>query len=237
MNRALSHSIIATLALLLPAVAAAADGKPAQFQPPEDLATGWYARMETDEGRIIARLLPEQAPQTVAHFAALAEGRLEWLDPASGETHKGHFYDGTMVYKVKAGFQFEAGDPSGTGRGGPMIFVPREGMGPVDFSSSGRLGMTQAAGGRNSAYQFFVTYAAQPRMTGRYNCFGEVVSGLEVVLEITGVKSHSNGRPLEPLVISEIRIFKVGSPPPLPDPLPYTPTRRKLVLKRKGMAE
>jgi hypothetical protein len=39
---------------------------------------GWYARLDTDKGPIVAKLLPDQAPQSVAHFAALAQGRLEW---------------------------------------------------------------------------------------------------------------------------------------------------------------
>ena len=40
------------------------------------LDEGWYARLETDRGMILIRLLPDQAPQSVAHFAALAEGKL-----------------------------------------------------------------------------------------------------------------------------------------------------------------
>ena len=56
----------------------------AGFVPAEGLAEGLYARIETSLGRIVARLLPEQAPQSVAHFAAMAEGQLEWFDMTTG---------------------------------------------------------------------------------------------------------------------------------------------------------
>jgi peptidyl-prolyl cis-trans isomerase A (cyclophilin A) len=214
---------------------AAIEGGVGEFQPPDGLHPGWYARIETDMGRIIARLLPEQAPQAVAHFAALAEGELEWIDPSTGEAFKEHFYDGVKVYKAEAGSRFEVGGRSGTGRGGPLMFVPPEGMkGPVDYSSPGRLGMTRAAGGRLSAFQFFVTYASQTRLNRSYPCFGIVVSGLETVLDISQVKTYSNGRPIEPVHIRKIRIFSVGEPEPLPDPVPYTPQPKKILLHREG---
>jgi peptidyl-prolyl cis-trans isomerase A (cyclophilin A) len=224
--------IISVFLLFVTTTAAATDE-----QPPEGLEAGWYVRMETPRGRIVARLLPDQAPQSVAHFAALAEGRLEWLDPASGEMHKGRFYDGTTIHKVKAGSHFEAGDPSGTGRGGPPLYVPREGLGPVDFTGPGRLGMTRTAAGMNSAYRFFVTYGRQRRLNGQHNCFGKVVEGLEIVMELTGVKAYSNGMPLEPMAISEIRIFKVGDPQPLPEPVHYKPEHKPVTLERRSGAE
>jgi peptidyl-prolyl cis-trans isomerase A (cyclophilin A) len=204
--------------------------KGAEFQPPEGLHPGWYARIETDMGRIIARLLPDQAPQAVAHFAAFAEGELEWIDPATGETNKSPFYDGVQVYRAEAGFLFEVGGSSGTGRGGPLIYIPSEGLeGPVDFSGAGRLGMTRSPTTYFSAFQFFVTYGSRPNLTGMHPCFGVVVSGREVVLEISTVKTYSNGRPIEPVVINEIRIFSVGEPEPLPEPLPFKPEPRRML--------
>jgi peptidyl-prolyl cis-trans isomerase A (cyclophilin A) len=219
------RSVCAVILLVFAGVAIAdGEGESAVFQPPEGLHTGWYARIETDMGRIIARLLPEQAPQAVAHFAALAAGELEWLDPATGEVRKEHFYDGAKVYKAEAGSHFEVGGQDGTGRGGPQMFIPPEGLrGPADFSGSGRLGMTRSPGSRFSAYQFFVTYAARPAFNRGHPCFGVVVSGKEIVLGISQVKTHSNGRPIEPVHIKSIRIFAVGEPEPLPKPVPYTP--------------
>jgi cyclophilin family peptidyl-prolyl cis-trans isomerase len=232
------RTIFAVSILFLIVAAFAGEEKTeAEFQPPEGLHPGWYARIETDMGRIIARLLPEQAPQAVAHFAALAEGELEWLDHATGETHKAPFYDGVQVYKAEAGYRFEVGGSSGTGRGGPLLYLPREGLeGPVDFSGAGRLGMTRSPDGPQfSAFRFFVTYGARPRLTGLYPCFGVVVSGREIVLEISAVKTYSNGRPIDPVLINEIRIFSVGEPEPLPEPLPHKPEPRRMLDRRDSL--
>lgn len=192
---------------------------------PENLAEGWYAHIDTSMGRIVVQLLPDQAPQSVAHFAGLAEARLEWMDPLTGEVRKNHFYDGTLVHKALAAERFEAGSPTGTGRGGPVMWVAHEeAEGGVDFRFPGRVGMTRASGRRVSAYQFFVTASAQPHLSGHHPCFGVVVSGMEVVTRITGVKTYSNGRPIEPVTIEKVRIFKIGDPPPLADPVPHHPT-------------
>ena len=205
---------------------------------PENLPEGWYAWIETSMGRLAVQLLPDQAPQSVAHFAALAEARLEWTDPLTGEVRKNHFYDGTEVHKAVAGDRFEAGSPSGTGRGGPVMWVSHEeAQGPVNFSFPGRVGMTRASGRRVSAYQFFVTASAQPHYTGRHPCFGLVVKGMDVVIDITGVKTYSNGRPIEPVTIERVRIFKIGDPPPLAEPVPHHPTPAEFKLKERPAAD
>jgi cyclophilin family peptidyl-prolyl cis-trans isomerase len=234
-----TRSVAVMIGLLLVFVAGApAHGGAPEPALPLDLPEGWYARIETSKGRIVARLLPEQAPQAVAHFAALAEARLEWTDPATGESRKNHFYDGTRVHRAEAGIRFEAGSPTGTGRGGPEIWVPfEEKNGPIGFNAGGRLGMTRAPGRRVSGYQFFVTATAQPFMTGGYPCFGVVVSGLDVVMDITSVKTYSNGRPMEPVIIEEIRIFSRGDPRPLPEPRKHQPEPAQLQLMRKPREE
>lgn len=202
---------------------------------PAHLAEGWYAKIETSLGTIIARLLPDQAPQSVAHFAALAEGRLPWTDRVTGEGREGPYYDGQQVYQAVAGQRFDAGDPTGTGRGSPLIFVPFERKGPVSFNAPGRLGMATNTLGWVSGTRFFVTSAAISWLSAQSPCFGEVVAGKDVAWSICAVKTDPNGHPIEPVVIQRIRIHKVGSPPPLPDPISYKPPRlRKLQLKPEG---
>lgn len=194
---------------------------------PANLPEGWYARIETSFGTILARLLPEQAPQSVAHFAALAQGRLAWADAATGETRQGRYYDGVEVHRAVAGQSFETGDRTGTGRGFPPIYVPMEGTGPVTFDGPGRLGMIPGPAGRVSGAGFVVTAAAMPWLKNRCPCFGQLVQGRDVVQMISSVKTNPRGKPLEAVIIREIRILKAGSPPPLPDPLPYLPEKRR----------
>jgi peptidyl-prolyl cis-trans isomerase A (cyclophilin A) len=194
---------------------------------PEDLPEGWYARLDTDRGTIVVRLLPDQAPQSVAHFAALAEGRLSWTDPLTGQEAAGHYYDGILIHKALAGERFEAGDRTATGRGAPPYYVPPEGFGPVNFAGPWRMGMTRFPGGAISGVVFFVSVASQPSLNGKHPCFGEIVAGKEVVWDITLAETTSHDTPREPIVIDKVRVHAVGHPDALPEPSPYVPTRPK----------
>ncbi len=215
--------VICTLTLTV------ADESVGEFTPPEGLPDGWFTRIDTSEGRIIARLLPGQAPQSVAHFAALAQGRLEWFDE-TGQLQRRPYYDGIKVHKVIAGLLFEAGIPSGPGQVAPALFLAREGAGLVDFSRPGRLGMV-FDGGVISGVKFLVTAAGQSALNRSSPCFGEVVSGLDVVRNISQKKADGNGKPIAPPVIEGIRIFSVGEVAPLPEPEPYTDQRTPLSMK------
>ena len=227
------QQLIARLGLTLVICAltvTAADESVGDFTPPEGLPDGWFARIDTSEGRIIARLLPDQAPQSVAHFTALAQGRLAWFDGTSGQRKKYPYYDGVKVDRVVAGGLFEAGSSPGSGLVGPDLFVPQEGYGPVNFGRPGRLGMVHD-GGATSGVRFFVTASGQASLNRIAPCFGEVVSGLDVVVNISQTKAFRGGRPIDPPVIERIRIFSVGEVAPLPETEPYSEERTRPSLK------
>jgi len=217
------------LAWLAPSLAE--DGTPTEeevFTPPDGLERGWYVRIETTMGRIIARLLPEQAPQSVAHFVGLSQGTLGWTDIISGETLKKPYYDGMPIHTVLAGRFFETGDAGSMGGAMPLLYVPPEGFAPLNFSMPYMLGMTQMSGARISAVKFFVTVSAQPWLNGDSPCFGQVVEGQETVFNISQVKSYSNKKPIEDLIIEAIKVFPVGDPSPLPKPEPYQPKMKQV---------
>jgi peptidyl-prolyl cis-trans isomerase A (cyclophilin A) len=195
---------------------------------PDELPQGWYTRIDTEKGVIVARLLPEQAPQSVAHFAALAEGKLGWVDPFTGEDTIGHYYDGVVVHKAIAGRRFETGDRTGTGKGAPPYYVPPEGQGPLNFHQPYRLGMTASSRGRISGVVFFATASSLPWLTGKYPCFGAVVAGKEVIWTLTELKTLSDDTPKEPVLIEKVRIHKVGDPGALPEPKPFHPEPTEL---------
>jgi peptidyl-prolyl cis-trans isomerase A (cyclophilin A) len=183
---------------------------------------GWYAVVSTTLGSFTIRLLPEQAPQTVAHFAAFAEGRMEFVDPYTGNKKKVPYYDGIAIHKTTFAQRFEAGDPTGTGHGMPPVWVPSE-PGLVNFSRPYRVGMTAASMMRISGVLFFVSIVAEPYLNSSHNCFGEVFEGRDVVEAICTVKTDNHGKPIQPVVIQHIAIVKSGNPPPLPDLVPYAP--------------
>lgn len=203
------------LVLAAAALAMATAGLPARTE-------GWYAEIETSLGSFTIKLNPEQAPQTVAHFVAFAQGRMEVLDPFTGNKRKFPFYDGLKIHKTSFARRFEAGDWTGTGHGMPPVWVPPE-PGPMNFTRPYRAGMTAASLKRISGVMFFVSIVAEPYLNASHNCFGEVVEGREVVDHLCVVKVDDKGRPLEPLVIKHVAIVKSGNPAPLPEPVPYDP--------------
>jgi len=200
---------------------------------PQARPEGWYAVVETSLGSFTFRLLPEQAPQTVAHFAAFATGRMEFVDPYTGDKKKAPFYDGIAIHKTKFAQWFEAGDPTGTGHGMPPVWVRSE-PGLVNFSRPYRVGMTAASLQRISGVLFFVTIVAEPHFNAGHNCFGEIVEGRDVVDRICNVKTNGRGAPLEPVVIQHITIVKSGDPKPLPDPVAYVPSEPVFGLVPEG---
>ena len=206
--RALSVALIATAAL-------GVAGVPARTE-------GWYAEVDTSLGSFTIKLIPEQAPQTVAHFAAFAQGKMEYLDVFTGNKKKAPYYDGLKVHKTSFARRFEVGDPTGTGHGMAPVWVPPE-PGVINFTRPYRVGMTAASLKRISGVMFFVSVVGEPYLNAAHNCLGEVVEGRDVVDRICVVKTDPKGRPLEPVVINRIAIVKSGNPPPLPEPVPYDP--------------
>ena len=64
----------------------------------------YMATIRTNFGDIVVQLSPKDAPLTVNNFVFLAlQG----------------FYDGVKFHRVVKGFVIQAGDPTGTGAGGP----------------------------------------------------------------------------------------------------------------------
>ncbi len=222
-----SRAFAAAAAVLLAlAVTAAAGSEEAGLEEP-----GWYARIVTSSGTIVARLHPEQAPQSVAYFAALARGELVWNDPFTGEPKKERYYDGLEVHKAVVDQRLETGDPTASGQGYAPFYLPHEGFGPIDFSQGGRLGNTRAGGGLITGSMFFISAGGMPWLNGRHPCFGTVVRGLDVVRSICSVQTDSRGRPLDAVTIETVEIFSVGDPNPLPEAVPYEPKKPKLELR------
>ena len=54
------------------------------------------AHFTTSEGNFTARLFDVEVPKTVANFAGLAEGTIEWTDPRTGRKTNARYFDGTI---------------------------------------------------------------------------------------------------------------------------------------------
>ncbi len=169
---------------------------------------GVYATLTTSQGEIVCRLFESDAPKTVANFIGLAEGTKDW-------THKGQsktgtkLYDGTIFHRVIPDFMVQAGDPDGTGMGGPGYKFEDETKGsPHKFDKPGKLAMANAGPNTNGS-QFFITVAATPWLTGNHTIFGEVVAGQEIVDKITKVPRGAQDKPKTPVVLESVVVERV----------------------------
>jgi cyclophilin family peptidyl-prolyl cis-trans isomerase len=134
-----------------------------------DPAIEYLARIETAKGEIIVKLFPETAPLAVNSFVFLA--REGW-------------FDGVTFHRVLPGFVAQAGDPSGTGFGGPGYAFQNETDPDLTFDREGLVAMANAGPDSNGS-QFFITFDKQPDLDGGYTIFGEVITGMEVARELT----------------------------------------------------
>jgi len=132
-----------------------------------DVNKKYFATIKMDIGDIKLELDPKDAPETVNNFVFLA---------------RDHFYDGVTFHRVIPGFVAQAGDPTGTGSGGPGYTIKDE-VNPRKFLD-GTIGMAKTSAPNSAGSQWFICYAPQPNLDGGYTAFGQVVSGRDVLDKI-----------------------------------------------------
>ena len=170
---------------------------------------GTYAIFETSQGNIVARLLEQEAPKTVANFVGLAEGTKEFTNEKTGQKEKRPFYDGLIFHRVIPQFMIQGGCPQGNGMGGPGYKFADEFHPSLKHSKAGLLSMANAGPNTNGS-QFFITVAATPWLDNRHTVFGEVVEGQEVANKISNLQRDSNDRPRTPVTIQKLRIERIA---------------------------
>jgi cyclophilin family peptidyl-prolyl cis-trans isomerase len=140
---------------------------------------------ETTKGEIVAELYEDDAPGTVANFAGLVQGTKEWKDPKTGEKVKRPFYDGLSFHRVIPGFVIQGGCPLGTGTGGPGYQIKCETGGKKQVHNAGSLSMAHA-GKDTGGSQFFIVHTREKtaHLDRKHTVFGQVTSGMDVVLKI-----------------------------------------------------
>jgi peptidyl-prolyl cis-trans isomerase A (cyclophilin A) len=169
---------------------------------------GTYATFDTSEGTIVCRLFEKEAPKTVKNFVELAEGKREWTHPVSRKKSKDRLYDNTIFHRVIPDFMIQAGDPAGTGFGGPGYQFEDETKGsPYKFDKRGKLAMANAGPNTNGS-QFFITVAPTQWLTGNHTIFGEIVEGQEVVDKITATPRNRQDKPLKDVVLKSVSISR-----------------------------
>ena len=146
--------------------------------------------LETTQGVIEIKLMPEAAPKACENFRALVE--------------KG-YYNGLIFHRVIKDFMIQGGDPTGTGRGGSSTWgkpFEDEFKKGVAFDRKGILAMANSGPSTNGS-QFFITTVPTPWLNMRHTIFGEVVSGYDVVEKIENTPVGAGDKP-----VTEQKIIK-----------------------------
>lgn len=150
---------------------------------------------------VVIGFYEQDAPQTVENFKKLAR--------------KG-FYKGIEFHRAFPGILVQAGDPlsrrhdhSEVGTGGPGYTLTAEIRRRTKAGSvaMGRLPDAINPARLSNGSQFFITLKPMPDYNGKYTVFGEVISGLDVVEEISRKPTDSNDYPTERIQIRSVKIM------------------------------
>ena len=129
----------------------------------------YTATLHTEKGDIVTELFPDIAPMAVNSFIFLAEH--DW-------------FDNVTFHRVLPGFIAQAGDPTGSGYGGPGYAFAIETDSSLTFDRAGLLAMANS-GPTSNGSQFFISLGPAEHLNGQYTIFGEVIGGLDVAESLT----------------------------------------------------
>jgi len=183
-------AILAATLVLASGCTQPAGPAPAQTTPVTVPATpaatsGWnHVLLQTTMGNITLALDPDM-PVTTGNFEKLV---------------KSGFYNGVTFHRVIPGFMIQAGDPTGTGRGGPGYTIPDE-FTSHNHNLRGTVAMANTGQPNTGGSQFFINLVDNSYLDTGYPVFGTVTGGMDVADAIAQVPTGDKNRPLTNVTI------------------------------------
>lgn len=168
----------------------------------------YTAKIETSEGTIDIALFPEQAPNHVRNFIALAQaGYYEQLF-VDRIRHEQNPMTNQELHLI------EAGCPLGTGStvtGSIGYWLKQELTAPDKMShDEGVVGACRGEEQDSAATRFYITLNKAAFLDGNYTIFGKVIAGQDVLRKMGTspviVEDDGQGRPEKPIVIQKVTI-------------------------------
>lgn len=132
--------------------------------------------MDLKYGRVVIEMLPDVAPNTVARIKQLV---------------RQGFYDGLTFHRVIGGFMAQGGDPSGNGTGGSGVKLKAE-FSDLPFER-GTVAMARASDPDSADSQFFICFARQRFLDGKYTIWGKVIDGMQFVGQLKRGDPNADG--------------------------------------------
>ena len=157
------------------------------------------AIMQTNFGEIKLELFSSDASKTVENFVKLV---------------KEGFYDGTKFHRVIKDFMIQGGDPftkddslkNRWGSGGPGYTFADE-IHLNNHNVIGTISMANAGPNTNGS-QFFINTNDNNFLDAQHTVFGKVIDGLDVVRKIENVATEGPDRPIDDVIIENIKIIE-----------------------------
>ena len=163
------------------------------------------ASFQTSYGDFTVRLFADKTPKTVKNFVDLVQGTKEFIDAKNGEKATRPYYDGLIFHRVIPDFMVQGGCPLGTGTGGPGYKFADEFHPELKHTKPGILSMANAGPNTNGS-QFFITVAKTPWLDNHHTVFGEVITGMDVVMKISLADRDRQDRPKEAITLTKVSI-------------------------------
>ena len=172
--------------------------------PPEPLTGKHIVIMETTKGDVTIELDADAAPKTVENFLTYVDRK---------------FYDHTVFHRIRSGFMVQGGgfkvDTRGLARKWTLDPIPNESDNGVS-NARGTIAMGRGEDPDSATSQFFINVRNNKQLDkddeknrAGYAVFGKVLEGMDVIEEISRVKTVVNGShqhyPEIPIFISKIR--------------------------------
>ncbi|KAJ3732516.1 cyclophilin-like domain-containing protein [Lentinula guzmanii] len=103
----------------------------------------------------------------------------------------------------------QTGDPTGSGKGGQSIWgkpFADEIRSTLKFNARGVVAMANSGVDTNKS-QFFITYAKQPHLDGKYTILGKVIDGADSTLDaMERIPVNPKNRPLSEIKLTHATI-------------------------------
>lgn len=162
--------------------------------------------VKTNKGDFKIKLYLNESPITAGNFKKLVEEG---------------FYDGTRFHRVIEGFMIQGGDPKSKntslqrqwGTGGPGYSIKDEFIKGLS-NTVGTLSMANS-GPNSGGSQFFINVAdntyldwdKQPSQS-KHPVFGEIIEGMDLIMEISQVKTVAADRPAQDVIILKAEMIE-----------------------------
>jgi cyclophilin family peptidyl-prolyl cis-trans isomerase len=179
-----------------------------RFTTPTGKVIDYTVKIETSAGLIEIALFPDQAPNHVRNFLALAQSG--YYDQLFMERIR-HEQDDTSKQELHL---IEAGCPLGNGTTGTgsIGYWLKDEFTPADKMShdEGILGACRGEEADSAATRFYITLNKATFLDGNYTIFGKVIDGLDVLRKMGKtpviVDDEGQSRPETPIVIQKVTI-------------------------------